>query len=155
MRRHLFLFTALIVVAGSAPAATAATAKPRFVKHTRTVVLPYSVPCTVTLFAAPAPGPSIRFEDACSDAAFGFVTTKNETFMSVVITDKTGQPVPALLQASGAASPTAVVCGQVKNMRVGARAGYTLTPAVSGGHAGCSVPATGGSIRVTLTNYRR
>lgn len=155
MRTHLLLVSALLTAGTVAPAASAAS-KPRFVKHTRTVTMNYSAPCTLTTFGAVRQGPSVTFGDVCTTADFGFVTNKLETYITVRAIDKTGRPVPLLLQPqANSTEPIAVVCGQTKNLRIAPRRAYQVTPSASLAQPTCPTPATSGTIVVTLSNYRR
>ena len=153
MNRRLFAATAalLAIAVPSASTATAATKKKpkKPVKHVRTVTFTYAHPCAVTFNSAVGYGPGGSYCDATSQ----ITTSKTEKYMSVTITDATGQSVPVTFVEDASSSTTSweVICGRQANVDVAPNDTYDLNPAVSLGDT-CPVAATQGTVTVKLSN---
>jgi hypothetical protein len=154
MNRTLFAATAalLAIAVPTAATATAATKKkaPRKpVKHVRTITFSYTNPCGFTLNSSAIYGPG------GSDCPPGYqiTTSSTEKYMSVTVTDKTGQAVPVTFVEDASASTASwdVVCGKATNLSVSPSDTYDLNPVVSLGDT-CPVPPTQGTVVVKLSN---
>ena len=156
MNRRLFAATAVLLTvavptASSATAATKKKAPPKKpVKHVRTITFTYSNPCGFTLnsTAVYGPGGSVN----CPSAA-QITTAKTEKYMSVTITDKTGQSVPLTFVEDASANRVSwdIICGKATNVDVSPNDTYDLDPVVAVGNT-CPVPPTQGTVTVKLSN---
>jgi hypothetical protein len=153
MKRTLFAATAVLLAIAVPAASTASAAtkkKPRKpVKHVRTISFTYSNPCAVTINSAAVYGPGAS--NCPTD--FQISTSKTEKYMSVTITDKTGQAVPVTFVEDAVASSASweVICGKSVNTDVAPSDTYDLNPAFSIGDT-CPVSATQGTVTVKLSN---
>jgi len=153
MNRKLFAATAALLALAVSTASTASATtkkKPKKpVKHVRTVTFTYGHPCAVTVNSALVWGVGGSYCDATSQVT----TTKTEKYMSVTITDKTGQSVPVTFveDASASTSSWEIVCGRSTNLDVAPNDTYDLNPAVALGDT-CPVGATQGTVTVKLSN---
>jgi len=153
MNRKLFAATAALLTLAVATASTAsATAKKKPkkpVKHVRTVSFTYAHPCAVTINSAAGYGPGGSYCDATSQ----ITTSKTEKYMSVTITDKSGQSVPVTFveDASARTASWEVICGKSTNVDVAPNDTYDLNPAISLGDT-CPIAATQGTVTVKLSN---
>lgn len=155
-RTWLALTAALLAIAvPMASTATAATKKKTVkkpVKHVRTITFKYSNPCGFTLNSRAGYGPGGTITSECPAAA-QVSTSKTEKYMSVTITDATGQAVPVTFVEDASATTVAweIVCGKATNLEVSPSDTYDLNPVVSIGDT-CPVPPTQGTVTVKLSN---
>ncbi|MDQ1686329.1 MAG: hypothetical protein QOC82_3066 [Frankiaceae bacterium] len=152
MNRRLFAATAALLAiavpsAATANAATKKKAPKKPVKHVRTVTMPYTNPCAVTLNTSAAYGPGAT---GCA-TGYQVTTSKSERYMSVTITDATGQTVPVTFIEDGANDPWAIICGKSTNIAIAPNDTYNLEPAFAVGDT-CPISATQGTITVKLSN---
>lgn len=153
MNRKLYAASAVLLAIAVPTASTASAAakkKPRKpVKHVRTVTFTYAHPCAVTINSAALYGPGGSYCDATSQIS----TSKTEKYMSVTITDKTGQSVPVTFieDASAGTASWEIVCGKSTNLDVSPNDTYDLNPAISLGDT-CPVAASQGTVTVKLSN---
>jgi hypothetical protein len=154
MNRTVFAATAalLAIAVPTAATATAATKRkpaPRPVKHVRTITLKYSNPCGATLQSSAVYGPGFT---NCT-TPYQISTSKTEKYMSVTVTDATGQKVPVTFieDASSGSVAWEVICGKGTNLAVSPNDTYDLNPVLAIGDT-CPVPPTQGTIVVKLSN---
>jgi hypothetical protein len=140
---------ALLMIA--LPTASQAAAKkkpaPKPVKHVRTVTFTYDNPCAVTLQSSAIFGPGGSFCTSASQIS----TSRTEKYMSVTITDKTGQSVPVTFVEDGSSAAWDIICGKATDLSVAPNDTYDLNPAVAIGDK-CPVAATTGTVTVKLSN---
>lgn len=156
MNRRLFAATAVLLAVAVPTASTASAAakkkappkKP--VKHVRTISFTYSNPCGFTLNSSVVYGPGGT--DNCPPAA-QITTSKTEKYMSVTITDKTGQSVPVTFVEDAVVNKVSwdIICGKATNLAVYPNDTYDLRPVVAVGNT-CPVPPTQGTVTVKLSN---
>jgi hypothetical protein len=137
---------AIVLPATSAAAASKHKAKPK--KHVRTVTLPYDHPCGPSLQTSAVYGPTVT---TCS-GSYQVSTAADEKFMSIAITDTTGQSVPVTFIEDGTSDAWQVVCGKMEGTPVIPSDTYDLMPMVAIGNI-CPAPATQGTITVKISNY--
>lgn len=151
MNRKLLPMTA-VLLAIALPATSAAAAskhkatKPK--KHVRTVTLPYNHPCGPSLQTSLVYGPGLT---TCQ-GSYQVSTAADEKFMSIAITDATGQSVPVTFIEDGSQDPWQVVCGKMAGTTVMSGDTFDLMPVVAVGNV-CPAPATQGTITVKISNY--
>jgi hypothetical protein len=140
---------AVVVPAGASATTKHKPAPKKPVKHVRTITMNYDRPCGVTLNSSAVYGPGV--ENCVGD--YQISTSKTEKYMSVTITDKTGQVVPVTFVEDASASSVAwdIICGKGTNLAVSPSDTYDLKPIVSLGDT-CPLPPTQGTIVVKLSN---
>jgi hypothetical protein len=139
----------VLIAAGSAEAAAPKPPK----KTKRDVTFDYDHPCSLSLQSPVVAGPGASLCPTDQN-----VTTKTgETYITVSATDKTGQPVAFTFQEDNGATqnnnPVILVCGSMKNIKVH-RAQYDIHPAGALASVDCPAPATTGTIKMTVSNYK-
>jgi hypothetical protein len=138
------------LVLGSAVGAEAATKKKKVVRHIRTVTLNYRGGCTVD-------DPAVSASDTSGCSTFGAAgwqvpAKSTEKFVTVTVTDATGQKVPgAFWTGSGANGHTTSFCGSMKDYGVPA-GGVVLALDAVGAIAACPGLATQGTVKLVFSN---
>jgi len=138
-----------ILVLGSAVGAEAATKK-KVVKHTRAVTLTYRGGCTVD-------DPAVSASDTSGCSMFGAAgwqvpAKSTERFVTVTVTDATGQKVPgAFWTGSGANGHTTAFCGSMKDYGV-PQGGVVLALDAIGAVTKCPGLATQGTVKLVFSN---
>jgi len=144
-----------VMVFGSALGAEAATKKKHkkhkaVVKTSRTVKLSYTGGCTVE-------DPVLTGSDTSGCSSFGAAgwsvdTKTGEKYVTVTVTDATGQKVPgAFWTGSGTNSHTDAFCGATKNYQFGAGPVVIALDAV-GATPACPGLATQGTVTLVFSN---
>ena len=156
MNRRLFAATAVLLAVAVPTASTAGAAakkkappkKP--VKHVRTISFTYNNPCGFTLNSSLVYGPGGSAN--CPSGAL-ISTSRTEKYMSVTITDKSGQAVPVTFVEDASINRVSwdVICGKATNLEVSPSDSYDLNPVVAIGNT-CPVPPTQGTVTVKLSN---
>jgi hypothetical protein len=140
-------------VLATAVGAEAATKKKstKVVKHTRTVTLTYNGGCTIEVpVGAAAPGQCA----AIGAASYDLTAQKGEQYVSVSVSDGSGQTVPGQFWITGSSvgGDTEIpFCGSLKDFKFPV-ASFSLDLDAIGLVASCPGAATSGTIKLTFSN---
>jgi len=150
MNRALVAATGVLLAIALPTASQAAPKKkpaPKPVKHVRTITFTYNNPCAVTVQTSVYHGSG----GALCTTASQITTSRTEKYMSVTISDKTGQSVPVTFFEKGSSAPWEIVCGKGTDLGVTPNDTYDLDPAFALGDK-CPVTATTGTVTIKLSN---
>lgn len=106
----------------------------------------YSGPCAVGV---------VTSQDAVGVTNCGgpaLVPQSNEHYLSVTVTDLTGQDVTFMYEEDGANQ--SAFCGHARDLPVEPGGSIQLMPLAGVTGTTCALPPTQGTVTVTLTNYR-